>query len=246
MALAGFTGPLAFERFLGRTFRGEIGQFFTPRTIVEFMVRMLAPREGDMVCDPASESVGFLIRFFELVREQILADVDRQYQAFVAELDRKNHSEAKRAELLRGKYAELQATIDQRKEGSRLWTLANRCISGCDANDRMARTSKMNMIMHGDGHGGVHHHNGFLNMGAVSFGVFDAGQNKAIPTKLAAQPDLEVKVGDLLISRANITRLVGACALVRQTRPGLMLCDKVFRAVWRDPSPVDLNTSMKS
>ena len=25
---------VAFERFLGRTFRGEIGQFFTPRTIV--------------------------------------------------------------------------------------------------------------------------------------------------------------------------------------------------------------------
>ncbi len=34
---------IAFERFLGRTFRGEIGQFFTPRTIVEFMVRMVEP-----------------------------------------------------------------------------------------------------------------------------------------------------------------------------------------------------------
>jgi type I restriction enzyme M protein len=163
---------IAFERFLGRTFRGEIGQFFTPRTIVEFMVRLLAPREGDAVCDPASGSGRFLIRFFELVREQILADVDRQYQAFVAELDRKNHSEAKRAELLRAKYDELQATIDQRKEGSRLWTLANRCISGCDANDRMARTSKMNMIMHGDGHGGVHH-NGFINVNGIFESRFD-------------------------------------------------------------------------
>lgn len=54
---------IAFERFLGRTFRGEIGQFFTPRTIVEFMVRMLDPKEGDVVCDPASGSGGFLIRF---------------------------------------------------------------------------------------------------------------------------------------------------------------------------------------
>ncbi len=54
---------IAFERFLGRTFRGEIGQFFTPRTIVEFMVRMLDPQEGDAVCDPASGSGGFLIRF---------------------------------------------------------------------------------------------------------------------------------------------------------------------------------------
>src|SRR5205085_11720976 len=69
---------IAFERFLGRTFRGEIGQFFTPRTIVEFMIRMVAPKEGDTICDPASGSGGFLIRFFEIVREQIMADVDRQ------------------------------------------------------------------------------------------------------------------------------------------------------------------------
>jgi type I restriction enzyme M protein len=47
---------IAFERFLGKTFRGEIGQFFTPRTIVEFMVRMVEPKEGDIVCDPASGS----------------------------------------------------------------------------------------------------------------------------------------------------------------------------------------------
>ena len=164
---------IAFERFLGKTFRGEIGQFFTPRTIVEFMVRMLAPQEADVVCDPASGSGGFLIRFFELVREQILADVDVQYQAYAAELDAKNLSEAKRAERLRARYAELQHTIDQRKRDSRLWALANRCIYGCDANDRMARTSKMNMIMHGDGHGGVHHHNGFINVNGIFEGRFD-------------------------------------------------------------------------
>jgi type I restriction enzyme M protein len=164
---------IAFERFLGRTFRGEIGQFFTPRTIVEFMVRMLDPQEGDTVCDPASGSGGFLIRFFELVREQILADVDRQYRAYAAELDKKKLSDAKRAELLREKYDELQATIDQRKRDSRLWTLANRCIYGTDANDRMARTSKMNMIMHGDGHGGVHHHNGFINVNGIFENRFD-------------------------------------------------------------------------
>lgn len=164
---------IAFERFLGRTFRGEIGQFFTPRTIVEFMVRMLDPKEGDVVCDPASGSGGFLIRFFELVREQILADVDRQYQKYAAQIEKKKLSDAKRAELLRDKYAELQKTIDQRLRDSRLWKLSNRCIYGTDANDRMARTSKMNMIMHGDGHGGVHHHNGFINVNGIFEGRFD-------------------------------------------------------------------------
>jgi type I restriction enzyme M protein len=164
---------IAFERFLGRTFRGEIGQFFTPRSIVEFMIRMIEPKEGDIICDPASGSGGFLIRFFEIVREQILADADFQYEAFKAETEKKRLSETKKAEALRDKFAEIRATLDQRKPGSRLWKLANRCIFGTDANDRMARTSKMNMIMHGDGHAGVHHHDGFLNVNGIFEGRFD-------------------------------------------------------------------------
>jgi type I restriction enzyme M protein len=165
---------IAFERFLGRTFRGEIGQFFTPRTIVEFMVRMVDPKEGDIICDPASGSGGFLIRFFEIVRQQILADADRQYQEFKAQVEAKsNISKEKKAELLRKRYNEIQETLDPKRRGSRLWNLANKYIYGTDANDRMARTSKMNMIMHGDGHGGVHHHDGFVNVNGIFEGRFD-------------------------------------------------------------------------
>ncbi len=164
---------IAFERFLGRTFRGEIGQFFTPRTIVEFMVQMVEPKEGDVICDPASGSGGFLIRFFEIVREQIMADVDHQYRDFKEQIEGKAISVTKRVELLNDKYNELQKTINLKHNGSRLWNLANRCIFGCDANDRMARTSKMNMIMHGDGHGGVHHHDGFINVNGIFEGRFD-------------------------------------------------------------------------
>ena len=165
---------IAFERFLGRTFRGEIGQFFTPRTIVEFMIRMVEPKEGDVICDPASGSGGFLIRFFEIVRQQILADADREYQAYKAKIEAdKKLSAEKRAALLSEKFAAIQATLDHDAAGSRLWILANRRIYGTDANDRMARTSKMNMIMHGDGHGGVHHHDGFLNVNGIFEGRFD-------------------------------------------------------------------------
>ncbi len=164
---------IAFERFLGRTFRGEIGQFFTPRSIVEFMVQMVEPKEGDVICDPASGSGGFLIRFFEIVRERIMADVDRQYREFKQELEKKSLSAVKRAELLSEKYGELQKRIDPNRKGSRVWNLANQCVFGCDANDRMARTSKMNMIMHGDGHGGVHHHDGFINVNGIFEGRFD-------------------------------------------------------------------------
>jgi type I restriction enzyme M protein len=164
---------IAFERFLGRTFRGEIGQFFTPRTIVEFMIRMMEPKEDDVICDPASGSGGFLIRFFEIVREQILANADAKYQAFKAEVEKKKLSEVKKAEVLQQRFAEIQETLDPQKRGTHLWKLANRCIYGTDANDRMARTSKMNMIMHGDGHGGVHHHDGFLNVNGIFEGRFN-------------------------------------------------------------------------
>jgi type I restriction enzyme M protein len=165
---------IAFERFLGKTFRGEIGQFFTPRCIVEFMVRMVDPKEGEVICDPASGSGGFLIRFFEIVRELVLADADREYRKFKSEVEaRGGLSEAKKAEALRKKYEAIQAELDKNAKGSRLWKLANRCIYGTDANDRMARTSKMNMIMHGDGHGGVHHHDGFLNVNGIFEGRFD-------------------------------------------------------------------------
>ncbi len=165
---------IAFERFLGKTFRGEIGQFFTPRPIVEFMVRMTDPKEGEVICDPASGSGGFLIRFFEIVRQQILADADRQYKDYKTKIEDDNRvSPEKKAAMLRAKFDDIQATLNHDREGSRLWTLANRCIYGTDANDRMARTSKMNMIMHGDGHGGVHHHDGFLNVNGIFEGRFD-------------------------------------------------------------------------
>jgi type I restriction enzyme M protein len=191
---------IAFERFLGRTFRGEIGQFFTPRSIVEFMIRMVEPKEGEIICDPASGSGGFLIRFFEIVRQLILADADRQYQEFKKEVDTDDSSSAaKKAELLREKYEEIQESLDQRKKGSRLWNLANRYIYGTDANDRMARTSKMNMIMHGDGHGGVHHHDGFLNVN----GIFESRFNIVLmnpPFGANVEPSDIVREEDIFVT----------------------------------------------
>ena len=79
---------------------------------------------------------------------------------------------------------------------------------------------------------------GVLKVGAVSFGWFDESQNKALPPDLAPREQYEVKSGDLIISRANIARYVGACALVERVRPRLMLCDKLFRVVWKEESPV--------
>src|SRR5574342_310908 len=98
----------------------------------------------------------------------------RTWREYKTELEAKRSlSEPKRAELLREKFDAIQKELDKSIKESRLWTLANRCIYGTDANDRMARTGKMNMIMHGDGHGGVHHHDGFINVNGIFEGRFD-------------------------------------------------------------------------
>jgi len=165
---------IAFEKFLGKTFRGEIGQFFTPRKVVEFMVDMVQPKEGDVICDPASGSGGFLIRFFEIVREQINFAIDEEYQneKHLVEKQKGLTSEEKAKQLI-SISQKLAKELDSSRKHSRLWKLSNRYVYGVDANERMARTSKMNMIMHGDGHGGIHHHDGFLNVNGVFEERFD-------------------------------------------------------------------------
>jgi type I restriction enzyme S subunit len=79
---------------------------------------------------------------------------------------------------------------------------------------------------------------GVLKVGAVSFGTFDDRENKALPVTFIAPTSLEVREGDFIMSRANTRELVGACALVRKTRPKLMLSDKTFRFVFREPRKI--------
>jgi len=64
----------AFEKFLGMLFRGEYGQYFTRREIVEFMVDMLEPTKDDICLDPACGSGGFLLYSMDRVRKK--AEVD--------------------------------------------------------------------------------------------------------------------------------------------------------------------------
>jgi type I restriction enzyme M protein len=51
----------AFEVFIGPALRGSEGQFFTPRNVVEMMVKIVDPKPGEKIIDPACGSGGFLI-----------------------------------------------------------------------------------------------------------------------------------------------------------------------------------------
>ena len=169
---------IAFEKFLGKTFRGELGQFFTPRTIVDFMVALLDPEEGEIICDPCCGSGGFLIKAFEYVREKIENDIQRVKDRIKIEVfneEYENGTDGDRViidELVDQYFSVLNMELDTKEDG-RLKDLSHNCIFGTDANPRMARTAKMNMIMHGDGHGGVHHHDGLLNVNGIFENRFD-------------------------------------------------------------------------
>jgi type I restriction enzyme M protein len=156
---------IAFEQFLGKTFRGELGQFFTPRTIVDFMVYILDPQEDETICDPCCGSGGFLITAFDYVRDKIDNDIQNQIKS----IKESQHD----FDDIQNAINKINEEFDITNPYSRYHKLSHNCIFGTDANPRMARTAKMNMIMHGDGHGGVHHHDGLLDVNGIFKNRFD-------------------------------------------------------------------------
>lgn len=204
---------IAFEQFLGKTFRGELGQFFTPRTIVDFMVSVLDPQEGEYICDPCCGSGGFLIRAFEYVRESIEKDIERQKDSikqkyFNDEYESLSDEDKANVDVtVNTAFDRLNAELDINNAKGRLRSLSFDCIYGTDANPRMARTSKMNMIMHGDGHGGVHHHDGLLNVNGIFENRFDVILTNP-PFGARVEKDLKISDADKFTDEAKIAEYV--------------------------------------
>ena len=200
---------IAFEKFLGKTFRGELGQFFTPRTIVDFIVSVLDPEEGEIICDPCCGSGGFLIKAFEYVRDKIEKDIQSVKEQIKVQMFNKEYeslSQKKRTEideLVDDYFDILNRELDTKMEGSRLNNLSKNCIFGTDANPRMARTAKMNMIMHGDGHGGVHHHDGLLNVNGIFENRFDVILTNP-PFGSRVEKDLKITEADKFTDQEKI------------------------------------------
>ncbi|MHB1419940.1 MAG: N-6 DNA methylase [Bacillota bacterium] len=60
---------IAFETFVGSNLRGEHGEFFTPREVVQMAVEMIDPQPDEIVLDPSCGSGGFLVYTLKHVRE---------------------------------------------------------------------------------------------------------------------------------------------------------------------------------
>ncbi|CAI9409997.1 hypothetical protein HIDPHFAB_01399 [Nocardioides sp. T2.26MG-1] len=72
-----------------------------------------------------------------------------------------------------------------------------------------------------------------LKISAVTTGEFKPDESKPLPPDYVPPASHLVRPGDLLMSRANTTELVGAVAYVSTTPPNLALPDKVWRFQWK-------------
>lgn len=61
---------LAFQRFMGEFFRGDFGQFFTPDSIVDFIVKSIGINKDWKILDTSCGSGGFLLHALKEVRDE--------------------------------------------------------------------------------------------------------------------------------------------------------------------------------
>ena len=69
---------VAFEHFLSRTtaINNDLGEYFTPRSVVRFMIQLLNPQFGETVYDPFCGTGGFLIEAFRHLGQQARPSAD--------------------------------------------------------------------------------------------------------------------------------------------------------------------------
>jgi type I restriction enzyme S subunit len=70
---------------------------------------------------------------------------------------------------------------------------------------------------------------GVVKVSAVSWGEYDEAASKTCMDTRMVNPDLYVRAGDFLFSRANTIDLVGACVIAKHVSKEVMLSDKILR-----------------
>lgn len=70
---------------------------------------------------------------------------------------------------------------------------------------------------------------GVLKTTSVQWNRFLPSENKALPKLFDPRPELSIKEGDVLVTRAGPRKRVGVVAAVRETQPRLMISDKLIR-----------------
>ena len=75
------TKGVAFEKFMEDFFKGKMGQFFTPRNVVQFVVKMMDIKTDYFVLDPCCGSGGFLLNALDTIRKEAESEIDSEVEA---------------------------------------------------------------------------------------------------------------------------------------------------------------------
>src|ERR1700739_1959783 len=67
---------------------------------------------------------------------------------------------------------------------------------------------------------------GIIKVSAMTWGVFDENENKAVPVGKKIDARYEIRPGDILLSRSNTAQLVGASVLVGAWASCVLLCEQ--------------------
>jgi len=66
----------AFEYLINKSAKGEKGQYFTPRHVIDMCVKMLNPKKGEYMIDPAAGSCGFPVHTIFHITGHLFSNVD--------------------------------------------------------------------------------------------------------------------------------------------------------------------------
>lgn len=66
----------AFEYLVNKSSKGEKGQYFTPRHVIDMCVKMLNPKKGEYMIDTAAGSCGFTVHTIFYLTGQLFSTVD--------------------------------------------------------------------------------------------------------------------------------------------------------------------------
>ncbi len=66
----------AFEYLINKSAKGEKGQYFTPRHVIDMCVKMLNPKKGEYMIDPAAGSCGFPVHTIFHITGHLFSNMD--------------------------------------------------------------------------------------------------------------------------------------------------------------------------
>jgi type I restriction enzyme M protein len=122
----------AYETLVGANLRGDRGEFFTPRNVMQMAVGMINPQNNEKILDSSCGTGGFIVTAMNAVIKRLTNDFEELY----------------------GDKPTWNADI-QKAFNEKISEIASENFYGFDINPDLVKATKMNMVMNNDGSGNI-------------------------------------------------------------------------------------------